>query len=1054
MIIAGLSILFTFPVHGKSNNWTKDSIKNSSDPIITVTNETELALVASSGNGSSINPYIIENKDINASGESVGISINGTTSCVVIQNCTVYDSSDNGILIGSDNVNVSKNIIYHNNGYGIKVSGTNETISKNNASDNNFGIEASGTNLTITRNNASANNYGIVASGTNVIVVHNNATPNKFDGITVSGTNMNISNNDASKTNFGIHVSGTNLFVSANNASEGGYGLSISGTNVTATGNTISWNNVVGFQLSGNNLNVTGNTAYKNGNYGISVSGAFAVINNNTATANSQGSNGILVSCANSSITGNHLINNTLAIQSFNNTISGNIFNNSGLDITAFPPGIQYFKSQIMDTTNKVNGKPLYYFVGRNNLQPVDFTNAGQVIVAYCNNSLISGLSISKTSNGIVIFASQDDVITGNDVKNCSNTGIYLDPAYGSNRNNTVSANTISSINGSGFGILAIGGGIITGNTINSSTFGILATGSNFTVNGNTIHHNAFGIAFFDYFPDTGINSLIVHGNNVSYNTVLGIQGAGIHAGINSIDISANTISHNTGNGIEFSGFLGINAITVNNNTVLSNNGTGIHIIGNPAANNNIILTGNNASFNKQAGFEINNSVVPGYEGNITALNNVATHDGTAGYVFLGYNNLYMDHCQAAFNTHDGIDIGGSPCINFTLANVNASSNGGYGLYARGYHSTSIEYPPADFVRDSIFVDNKAFAYVDIDGYIIFVNNTLIRNTLPLISHPSNIVYAYNSLGNMITWTVTDSTTSGTTYIVYKNGTAWSTGTWSSGLPVLVGIDGLPVGKYNITITASDGLGGKASSTVIVTVSNTPPSISIPSNIAYEQGTTGNMITWTVTDSTTSGTTYIIYKNSTAWSTGTWSSGLPVIVGIDGLLAGKYNITITASDGLGGKASSTVIVTVSNPGNTSPVNIAYSPGMTPNTITWTVTDSTSENFTYTVFKDGTVWSSGSWVVGIPVVVYINGVAPGTYNFTIVVNTGFGQIARNTETVIITAPGADSGIITLYILAIAALVLAAIVLIKSFIKMPRRQQVLDRDDQAAKFTTKK
>ena len=76
----------------------------------------------STGDGTAVNPYIIENWDINAS-TAHGIYLQSTTASFVIRNCIIYGgkSSYNGIYLYNVNNNKGKieNIISYNNQYGI-----------------------------------------------------------------------------------------------------------------------------------------------------------------------------------------------------------------------------------------------------------------------------------------------------------------------------------------------------------------------------------------------------------------------------------------------------------------------------------------------------------------------------------------------------------------------------------------------------------------------------------------------------------------------------------------------------------------------------------------------------------------------------------------------------------------------------------------------------------------------------------------------------------------------------------------------------------------------
>jgi surface protein len=179
---------------------------------------------------------------------------------------------------------------------------------------------------------------------------------------------------------------------------------------------------------------------------------------------------------------------------------------------------------------------------------------------------------------------------------------------------------------------------------------------------------------------------------------------------------------------------------------------------------------------------------------------------------------------------------------------------------------------------------------------------------------------------------------------------------------------------------------------------STPPVLNSPSDILYEEGSTGNEIFWSVGDKypymynvTKDG---LIFVSDTVWSNGT------IVINIDGLLVGLYNFTIFVYDSSFNLAKDTVMVTIIDsiiPDLNQPGDITYDQGTTGNEIVWTVGDRNPD--VYNVTKDGsifvtdTVWSNGT------ITVDIDGLSVGEYEFTINVYDLYGNVA--THTVIVT-----------------------------------------------------
>ncbi len=80
---------------------------SSNGQVIIIQNNYELNQTASSGNGTLSNPYIIEDKSIDANGNTFGILINNTNKYFSLINCTVFNASY-GVFLH----NVSKGTIY------------------------------------------------------------------------------------------------------------------------------------------------------------------------------------------------------------------------------------------------------------------------------------------------------------------------------------------------------------------------------------------------------------------------------------------------------------------------------------------------------------------------------------------------------------------------------------------------------------------------------------------------------------------------------------------------------------------------------------------------------------------------------------------------------------------------------------------------------------------------------------------------------------------------------------------------------------------------------
>ncbi len=75
-------------------------------------------------------------------------------------------------------------------------------------------------------------------------------------------------------------------------------------------------------------------------------------------------------------------------------------------------------------------------------------------------------------------------------------------------------------------------------------------------------------------------------------------------------------------------------------------------------------------------------------------------------------------------------------------------------------------------------------------------------------------------------------------------------------------------------------------------------------------GTTGNTISWNITNVSNGAICYEVFRNGTSISSGSFATSTLINIDIDGLAIGVYNYTVVVEDELGGQVQDTVIVTV------------------------------------------------------------------------------------------------------------------------------------------------
>jgi parallel beta-helix repeat protein len=313
---------------------------------------------------------------------------------------------------------LTDNIIRSNYEAGVFLTSSSyNTISGNTLKDNSIGLSWSYWN-NITSNILNSSLLDFYDSSYNNIT--GNTLFNEEIYICFGSQNNIVGNTISTNFPYGIHIK------------------SSSGNNIT--GNNISTNDGYGIFLdySSNNI-ITGNTALDN-DFGIFLyySSGNNIIDNNAAN----NTLGIRLHYGKS----NNITNNTVSLNNYNGIAltysrGNNVTNNTMIDngIFIYGDSLKYWNTHNIETSNTVNGKPVYYW--KNQTGGIVPLGAGQVILANCTNISIENQELTNGSVGIELGFSSNNNITSNNVSSNNRHGIYL---YFTSEN-TITDNTISS---------------------------------------------------------------------------------------------------------------------------------------------------------------------------------------------------------------------------------------------------------------------------------------------------------------------------------------------------------------------------------------------------------------------------------------------------------------------------------------------------------------------------------------------------------------------------------------------------------------------------------
>ena len=444
---------------------------------------------------------------------------------------------------------------------------TNHTVSGNNITYNGeYGVYVRGSSsCDITGNNMTGNRNGLSLdySSNHNTVSKNNITNNTDVGVYIrNATFNNVSENTITNNCWGIHFWGSsnNNTVSGNeilNNTE--RGVVLIGEFNTVSGNTITNTADTGISVGDKYNLVSGNIITNSTYQGAHITGSFNTFFGNYLAYNGfMGFGGAIelgspFGSYNNVVIGNRIENNIEGIildRSSNSELKLNTMVGNNRNFAVYGSMLDHFIHDI-DTSNTVNGKPVYYLIDQKNLaiNPSTHPDIGYLAVVNSAHVTVSGLELKNSAQGLLLAYTTHSQITQNSMLD-NYAGVYL---CGSSFNTVVSENNItnnsvgvyidrSSLNnifrnniaknGVGVRIWDSSNNIVSGNNIANCSYGVdmLRSSSN-TISGNNIANcSYYGVGMYESSFNT------ISGNNLTKNT-----GKGISASISS----NNRIYHN-----------------------------------------------------------------------------------------------------------------------------------------------------------------------------------------------------------------------------------------------------------------------------------------------------------------------------------------------------------------------------------------------------------------------------------------------------------------------------------------------------------------------------
>jgi hypothetical protein len=345
--------------------------------------------------------------------------------------------------------------------------------------------------------------------------------------------------------------------------------------------------------------------------------------------------------------------------------------------------------------------------------------------------------------------------------------------------------------------------------------------------------------------------------------------------------------------------------------------------------------------------------------------------------------------------------------------------------------------------------DNGTVIFVDIP--VAFINWTVTFGGLPIglgnysydlttvsndiraptITSPGNQSILMNAENVTFTWHLEDEYPS--SIKVYIDGTlnislSWVNSTYDYIYNMSASFGEFIIGNYEVKLVAFDQNNNFAEDTINLRIyENVTPVIDGPDPLEFYYTTTGESLSWNITDDFVS--KYRITDNITDFASGDIDPEKPIItISLNGLVIGVHNFTLYANDTSGNTATYSVLVTVlrDNIAPTilySPSDMVYAQGDLVPVKNWTATDDFKDY--YTISVDGEIRINQTWAtdnIGFD----FSGFIEGSHTVTLTVYDIGGNYAESTIAVIVTQSTISRYMIYTALIAVSAIAIVALI----------------------------
>jgi parallel beta-helix repeat protein len=430
-------------------------------------------------------------------------------------------------------------------------------------------------------------------------------------------TNLNINPSTHPDMGYLALTNCSNVRVEDMNFSNNGFGIALEGcNNITITRTTIQDNvfaiSAYGYSVEIGNITIS-NNIIKNNLHGISAMSCEHVTVENNLIANNtvrrilqivkpyslqtmhRSIRGLIYSdvgyvplcyfsggifflgVENSTVVDNMIVSNERGIFLYictsnvfkNNTMKDNVYNFEIEHTRIFPPiwglpgrlpdppQISPYLMNDVDTSNTVDGKPVYWWINRQDEQVPK--GAGYLVLVNSTNMIIKDLVLHNNGQDMLLVGVSNSLISNNSVTD-ARYGIYLLPHTNVNpsTNNTITQNNMTR---NGLGILiASQNSLVSGNLLTGNLGGICDSYGNITITGNLVMDSRFppreewlfgdypfqlyGVGQVAGYISEGVGIILLSGNTTVYCNTIQNNYYGIAVGVYA-PYGGNEIFHN-----------------------------------------------------------------------------------------------------------------------------------------------------------------------------------------------------------------------------------------------------------------------------------------------------------------------------------------------------------------------------------------------------------------------------------------------------------------------------------------------------------------------------